>query len=140
MSNKKEKSPFDRGGRRTPYPINWDEVDKFLMAGASGVQIASVIGITYETLYERCVKEKKKPWSEYSLEKKQKGNSMLLGKQYQIAMKGNVTMLVWLGKQRLGQREKFLDDNENIVQSLTDLKKAVLDGTLLKLLSNETNE
>lgn len=129
MSNKKEKSPFDRGGKRKCYPINWEEIDKFLMAGVSGVQIASVIGITYETLYERCVKENKKAWSEYSLEKKQKGNSMLLGKQYQIAMQGNTTMLIWLGKQRLEQREPKDKDNETDLL-LKLIRSAIINGTL----------
>jgi len=28
-------------------------------------------------------------------------------KQAELAMDGNVTMLIWLGKQRLGQRDRF---------------------------------
>ena len=28
-------------------------------------------------------------------------------KQAEVAMAGNVTMLIWLGKQRLGQRDRF---------------------------------
>lgn len=35
------------------------------------------------------------------------GRSSLRRKQYQLAMDGHPTMLVWLGKQLLGQRDKF---------------------------------
>jgi len=34
----------------------------------------------------------------------------LRGKQYDLAMKGNVTMLIWLGKQYLGQTDKAYQD------------------------------
>jgi hypothetical protein len=30
----------------------------------------------------------------------------LASKQYQVAMSGNVSMLIWLGKQWLGQKDK----------------------------------
>ena len=94
-----------QNGGRKPLPINWDEVNKFLMAGSSGVQVAAYIGVSHDTLYDRCKKEKGVGFTEYALEQRQKGNSMLLGKQYQVAMGGNTTMLIWLGKQRLAQRE-----------------------------------
>lgn len=35
----------------------------------------------------------------------------LFAKQYEIAMEGNVTLLIWLGKQYLGQTDKI--DNED---------------------------
>ncbi len=37
---------------------------------------------------------------------------MLRSKQYDLAMAGNVTMLIWLGKQYLGQSEKISWDGE----------------------------
>lgn len=37
---------------------------------------------------------------------KEKGKSMLRQKQYDLAMEGNPTMLIWLGKQVLGQRDR----------------------------------
>ena len=97
---------------RKAVPIDWTEVEKFLIAGSSGVQIAAYIGITEQTLYSRCVKEHKKAFSLYSLEKRQKGNSLLLSKQYQVAMKDNVSMLIWLGKQRLMQSDHPTDKQE----------------------------
>lgn len=88
-------------------PIDWDEVDKYLIAGCSGVEVAAVIGCSTATLYDRCVQDNGIIFSEYSREKKAKGDSLLRAKQMQKAMsgKGDNTMLIFLGKARLGQRE-----------------------------------
>lgn len=37
------------------------------------------------------------------------GCMSLKRKQFDLAMKGNVTMLIWLGKQTLGQRDQPMD-------------------------------
>ena len=38
------------------------------------------------------------------------GNISLRRKQFQTAMAGNVTMQIWLGKQRLGQKDKIANE------------------------------
>ena len=43
-------------------------------------------------------------------------------KQYEVAMEGNVQMLIWLGKQHLGQSEKPSDIKEDELPSGFDLK------------------
>ena len=90
---------------RPKITINWAEVDKYLIAGTSGQHIADTLGICNDTLFNRCKEIYKMNFSDYSAKKRQKGNSMLHYKQFQVAMGGNVSMLVWLGKQRLGQKE-----------------------------------
>jgi len=107
----KKKIQRQNGGRK-PKPINWDDVDKFLVSGANGVQIAAYVGVCQDTLYIRCKEDKGVDFSVYLAEKRQKGNSLLLGKQYQVAMSGNVSMLIWLGKQRLEQSEQPKDTQE----------------------------
>lgn len=44
---------------------------------------------------------------------KNQGKISLKRKQMEVAMSGNVTMLIWLGKQYLGQREKSPEELEN---------------------------
>ncbi|HEY3527489.1 MAG TPA: hypothetical protein VGK47_14935 [Nitrososphaeraceae archaeon] len=85
--------------------IDWNKVDELLVKGSSGAQIASQIGIHPQTLYEHTLSEKGIPFSDYSAQKYAKGDSLLLTKQFDVAMKGNVSMLIWLGKQRLKQHE-----------------------------------
>lgn len=87
--------------------IDWKIVDKLLEADCEGTEIAAYIGVHPDTLYLRCQKEKKMGFSEYLQEKKAKGNSLIKVKQFEAAVKDkDKTMLIWLGKQRLGQREK----------------------------------
>lgn len=93
-----------------PKPIDWDQVDKMIVAGANGVQCASVIGLHPDTLYIRCEKEKGMGFSAYHQQKRSKGDYMIHAAQFETAIKNkNPTMLIWLGKQRCDQRES---DNE----------------------------
>ena len=92
--------------------IDWSDVDKYLVGGAKGSEIAAALGIHYDTLADRCKSEFNMLFSEYSAKKRQKGNMMLHAKQFQTAMTGNTTMLVWLGKQRLSQTDQPKDTQE----------------------------
>jgi AraC-like DNA-binding protein len=105
VSKKKTGKP-KRSKRVVPYkPIDWAFVDNLLMSGASVLQISSAIGMHHETFYRRIHKEKKMTFTEYALDKRRHGDSLLFGAQFKMAMKGDKAMLIWLGKQRLGQRE-----------------------------------
>jgi hypothetical protein len=86
--------------------IDWDKVDELLLAGCLATEIAGQLGICRETLYNRCKTDKNLDYSTYSQQKKAKGDSLLRVVQFKNAMEGNTTMQVWLGKQRLDQREK----------------------------------
>lgn len=90
---------------RPIIPIDWNQVDKWLEAHCSGAEIASIIGIYPDTLYDRCQKEKGMVFTEYAQQKKSKGDASIKSKQYEEAMKGDRGMLIWLGKQWLGQRD-----------------------------------
>jgi hypothetical protein len=70
------------------------------------VGIAGLLGIHPNTLYEACKEKYNLSFSEYSAQKKAEGKELLRAKQFQVAMEGDKTMLVWLGKQHLGQKDK----------------------------------
>ena len=91
---------------RTPAVIDWDTVGKLLEAGCSGESIATQFGVHRTTLYNRCKADLGLTFSTLSQQKKMLGDNLLRAKQYQTAMSGNVTMLIFLGKQRLGQSDK----------------------------------
>lgn len=93
--------------------IDWDKVDRYLNAQCDGVGIAEILGIDVKTLYLRCVQDNNLTFSEYSAIKRAEGVELLKAKQYQVAMEGDKTMLVWLGKQYAGQRDKQ-DIEQNI--------------------------
>jgi hypothetical protein len=91
---------------RSKAKIDWKKVDNLLKAQCDGVAIAGIIGIHPNTLYLACEEKFKIGFSEYSATKRSEGQELLRAKQYQTAMEGDKTMLVWLGKQYLGQKEK----------------------------------
>ncbi len=88
--------------------IDWEKVGNLFVVGANVVQAAASIGVSRETLYRRCQEDLNMTLSTYQQEKWEKGNSILLGAQYEKAIKEkNPTMLIWLGKQRLNQKENL---------------------------------
>ena len=91
---------------RTPAVIDWDTVGKLLEADCKTVDIARQLGISEDTLTRRCKRDLDVPFAVFSQQKKMLGDNLLRAKQYKAAMEGNTTMLVWLGKQRLGQSDK----------------------------------
>jgi hypothetical protein len=104
MPRAKKKDPLPRG-----YPakyIDWAMVDKLLIAGCTGTQVAARAGVSDDTLYLRCKKEKGKVFSAYRQEKISIGDGMLHATQFSLAMEKDRSMLIWLGKQRLNQKDK----------------------------------
>ena len=97
---------------RKRIEFDWDMVEKILMSGCTGAQAAAAVGISFDTLNRRCVDQKHTTFADFAAKKRQKGNSMLHAKQFQTAMEGNTTMLIWLGKQRLGQEDQPRDKQE----------------------------
>ncbi len=98
------------GSGRPKANIDWNQVGKMLEAGASAEGIAATLGIDRGSLYKRCKTDLKCEFSTFSQEKKAKGDELLRTAQFKTAMSGNVVMQIWLGKQRLGQRDKTETD------------------------------
>ncbi|MES2875410.1 MAG: hypothetical protein V4708_16925 [Bacteroidota bacterium] len=90
---------------RPPKEIDWDLVDELLEAGCSGPEIAPHFNIHPETLYDRVADKHGMLYSHYSDIMFAKGDSVLRAVQHTKAKQGDNTMLVWLGKNRLKQKE-----------------------------------
>lgn len=106
--------------------INWNQVGKMLEAGCTAEGIAASIGIDVETLRKRCITDNKCSFSVFSQQKRSKGDDLLRMKQFEVAMGGDKTLLIWLGKNRLGQREQADTETDN--KPILDLLKR-LDAT-----------
>lgn len=98
----KPKAKAKRG--RPPTTIDYETIEKLAMMQATLDEIASFIGFSREGL------RKRRAWDEElvaALEKGQdKGKISLRRLQWEQAQQGDRTMLIWLGKQILGQRDK----------------------------------
>lgn len=87
-------------------PIDWETVKRQCAAGASGQSIAHELGIAGDTLYIRCQEDNGLDFSEFKRLHMSRGNDLLAMKQFELAMKGDKALLIWLGKNRLGQRDR----------------------------------
>ncbi len=98
---------------RPEKPIDWDKVDNLLMAGCKGTEICPHFDMHPNTFYDRVAEKYKMSFTEYSTQKRSKGDSLLLAKQFEKAIKGDNTLLIWLGKTRLGQTDHISDTPPN---------------------------
>lgn len=107
MSLKKRKDLIVAKHTRKKIEISFDEIDKLFMAGCNGSQVASYFEIKAAELYELIERETGMPYVDYMTMKREKGDCGILVKQHTLAMAGNVRMLTWVGKNRLGQSDSI---------------------------------
>ncbi len=69
------------------------------MIHCPNVEIAAAVGCSVDTLTDR--------YSELLDKGRSKGKASLRRIQWEAATKGNVVMMIWLGKQLLGQSDKM---------------------------------
>ena len=101
MSSKKQISKKERKkspGRPKKYDIDTEEIVKLSSFGCTNTEMASFFGCSPDLL--------EKSYSDYIVKGKDQGKRRLRKLQWHAAEKGNVVMLIWLGKQYLGQSDK----------------------------------
>lgn len=93
-------------GGRPPLNLDTEQVEELAKLGCTYDEIAAVLKCSADTLSRR--------YSDVIENGRQRGNESLRRKQFELAMKGDRVMLIWLGKQRLGQSEKS-EQNQQVV-------------------------
>ena len=103
------KSDMPKGGRpRFDFSDKLPLVRKLASIQCTDDEIAAGLGCSQDTLARG---RKREPDLDAAiLEGRANGRMSLRRAQYQKAMDGNPAMLIWLGKQVLGQRENFVDN------------------------------
>lgn len=90
--------------------------------GATNREIAAHFGVSERTIDSRKAEPEFREAYERGLGK---GNMQLRTRQFKAAMTGDRTMLIWLGKQRLGQKDKIANEHTGAgggpVRHLVDL-------------------
>lgn len=118
-----------QGKFRPVKPIDWKLVDTLLISGCLGNEIAAHFDMHPTTFYNRVEQQYGMSFTNYSSEKRSKGESLIRHKQFEVAMKGDKTMLVWLGKNKLGQKEtedkSTISPNDSFLTQLIDELKAL---------------
>ena len=90
------------------------QVEKLASYGLFNTEIAEVLGYDDTTL--------KRKFEKFLTKGKLNLKMKLRRKQIEVAMNGNVVMLIWLGKQYLGQAEKVEGTGELKVTILRKIK------------------
>lgn len=92
-------------GGRPRKEIDWKRLDDIII-WASQEYCAEQLNISVDTL-ARAIRERYgMGFADYKSKRREPLKINLLVKQYEVAMRGNVAMLIWLGKQHLGQADK----------------------------------
>ena len=91
---------------RPKKPIDVEQVIRLAAIQCSYAEMAAVLGCNESTLTRRFAQDIQTGRST--------GRSSLKRKQYEMALNGNVTMLIWLGKQYLEQTDKVEQRTENV--------------------------
>ena len=107
---------------RPRKPIDLERVEALASIGATQQEIASDLGVSDETL-RRC-----KDFVAVYKRGMDKGCLSLRHKQFNLAKAGDKTMLVWLGKQLLGQSDKREIKADMTHRSTTELIEAARNG------------
>lgn len=118
-------------------PIDWETVDELFACGSPGTEVAATIGIHADTLYRRIEKEFGTDYAAYVAKKRASGEGLIRLAQYKKALglskKGDNTLLIWLGKQRLNQKETISENDASqettkhylqVIQQLASLQSA----------------
>lgn len=113
-ARKAAKKTANKGGR-PKLEIDERLVENLASIGCTNREIAAACNCSVDTLTDR--------FSEVMDKGRENGKTRLRKKQIEVALQGNVSMLIWLGKQMLGQAEK--------VEAKTEHSGAI-NGTLAK--------
>jgi hypothetical protein len=115
---------------RPQLEIDEDTVEKLAAIHCTMQEIASVVGCSVDTLERR--------FADTIKVGKDKGKTSLRRYQWKAAEKGNVSMLIWLGKQLLGQKDKSDSEIEALKASGQGPKYS--DSEILKLIKSAAGD
>jgi len=110
MEDKKEKGKAGRPRAK----IDLELLEKLAVIHCSPQEMANLLGIHRTTLL------KNDDYAEIIARGMAEGKKSLRRKQMEIAMGGNPTMLIWLGKNMLGQSDNPLGEADEKVLPWTD--------------------
>jgi hypothetical protein len=95
--------------------VDWNTVAELCHIHCTMDEISSVIGYDLKTIEARCLEDNKLKFSEFYRQKRDGGKMSLRRMQYTSAQT-NPSLLIWLGKSWLGQRDKPEDETEDSKQ------------------------
>jgi hypothetical protein len=109
----------DPEGGRPRVEIDIDKLRNMVRIQCTAGECAGVFECSVDTLDRRLKEEGYGGFADFYKRYSDEGKSSLRRAQWKAAQNGNATMLVWLGKQMLGQRDKQDFDHTSSDGSMT---------------------
>ena len=112
----------NKGGRPL-FEVDYKKLENLCAIFCTGKECASVLGCHYDTLAKKVKEKTALSFPDYFKRNSAPGRVSLREKQFEAAHDGNVTMMIWLGKQILGQKDKSyneIEDKTPEVKNMTD--------------------
>lgn len=131
-SNKPKLKPRNEycGYGKPPIPpykiIDWEVFDRLCFIQCTQIEIAAFFQCAEETIVSAVEREKEISFLEYYELKKGDGKRSLRRRMFELAEKGDRTMLIWLAKNHLGMSDKVeqtIHANAYINRKTEDLEK-----------------
>lgn len=115
--------------------INQKQFESLCAIQCTEEEICNVLEVTDKTLNNWCNETYDLNFSEVFRQKKAGGKMSLRRKQWEIAQKGNSTMLVWMGKNMLKQSDNPIQDEIKLRElELKEREFALKEKLMLKQL------
>jgi len=125
-------TPKKKGPGRPKINIDFEDLDQLLALQCTLEEVAFFFNVSPDTIQRRVRNIKKMTFSQYFKLKSAGGQTSLRRQQFAEALNGSVPMLIWLGKQYLGQKDK----KETEITELKPIKVLDLADELVGDLSN----
>lgn len=121
------------GNGRPQLEIDYELLERVCQFPHKLDDIAYLMGCSIDTLERRIKERYGQTLAGYCASRLSITKQRLYGKQMELAMKGNVQLLIWIGKQLLGQSDKtMIDQNVNVTHAerekqVLELKEKVME-------------
>ena len=113
--------------------IDWDLIGQLAAIFCTEEEIAFVLKCAAQTLLNHCIRTQGCTFEDYLEKHRGKGRVSLRRKQFEVALEGDKTMLIWLGKQYLSQSDKQeVASTVNVKLSAEDLSDDQLAGIIAR--------
>jgi len=114
---------------RPRIEIDKEDFEKLCGFQSTLLEIAGWFKCSDDTIEKWCKRTYKTTFTDINKRLSAGGKSSLRREQFKKALGGNVTMLIWLGKQHLDQKDKTEVDSSEALKKLDDILNR-FDGSL----------
>ena len=125
----KKPGPAPGTGGRPTIQIDFEEVKKLCALFCTGVEIAWFLGISTDTLDTKIQESFDMSFSAFFKIHSSDGKISLRRKQFESAMNGNTALLIFLGKNYLGQTDKERPEDQDSLPESVNIGLVEIDAS-----------